>query len=349
MKKRLLLLILTLLLAFSLVGCELVEKLPFLEDLIPSTGEEQLPSNIPEEPDNSYTGDEKPEKPGSDNEGAVTPEQGSPITLDTIPEFDGKTPYVVINGNIPFFTDSLLVETSYEDYSPLDSLGRCGVTIACVGRDIMPTEDRGSIGMVKPSGWQTVKYDIVSGKYLYNRCHLIGYQLTGENANEENLITGTRFMNVDGMLPFEDMVADYVKETGNHVIYRVTPIFKGSELVARGVLMEAVSVEDEGEGIEFCIYVYNNQPGIVINYANGESALDDGQTVFPEEDPESPEAPDTDTEKSTYVLNTSTMKFHTPECHYASSMSEANKEIYVGTAEDLLTAGYDDCGSCKPK
>ena len=135
----------------------------------------------------------------------------------------------------------------------------------------MPTEERGSIGSVKPSGWQTVKYDFVDGKYLYNRCHLLGYQLTGENANEQNLITGTRYLNVDGMLPFENMVADYVKETDNHVMYRVTPVFDGAELVARGVLMEAYSVEDGGDGVEFCVYCYNVQPGVKIDYATGDS------------------------------------------------------------------------------
>ena len=196
------------------------------------------------------------------------------VALDEIPEFDGKTAYVAINDNVPEFDDSELVTTSYEEYAPLDALGRCGAAMACVGRDIMPTEERGSIGQVKPSGWQTVKYDIVDGKYLYNRCHLIGYQLTGENANKQNLITGTRYLNIEGMLPFEDMIADYVKETGNHVIYRVTPVFEGKNLVASGVQMEAFSVEDEGEGICFNVYAYNAQPGVSIDYATGESELE---------------------------------------------------------------------------
>ena len=196
--------------------------------------------------------------------------------LDSIPEFDGSTAYVKINGDIPYFTDEEKVTASYEIYAPLDILGRCTYAISCIGIDLMPTEDRGSIGQVKPSGWQTVKYDVVDGKYLYNRCHLIGYQLTGENANKCNLITGTRYLNVIGMLPFEDMVADYIKETENHVMYRVTPIYEGNELVARGVLMEGYSVEDNGEGICFCIYAYNNQPGVIINYADGTSELDPG-------------------------------------------------------------------------
>lgn len=195
----------------------------------------------------------------------------SSTTLESIPEWDGETAYVIINDNVPFFTDEEKVTESYESYGELDGLGRCTVCIACVGIDLMPTEDRGSIGSVKPSGWQTVKYDFISGNYLYNRCHLIGYQLTGENANKQNLITGTRFLNIDGMLPFEDMIADYVKETENHVMFRVTPIFEGDNLVASGVLMEAWSVEDSGEGVCFCVYAYNNQPGVIIDYATGES------------------------------------------------------------------------------
>ena len=196
-------------------------------------------------------------------------------TLESIPEWDGVTAYVVINDNVPFFTDDEKVAESYEKYGELDGLGRCTVCIACVGVDIMPTDDRGSISSVKPTGWQSTEYDFVSGKYLYNRCHLIGFQLTGENANKQNLITGTRFLNIDGMLTFEDMIADYVKETGNHVMFRVTPIFEGDNLVASGVLMEGWSVEDEGEGICFCVYAYNNQPGVIIDYATGESRAAD--------------------------------------------------------------------------
>ncbi len=193
-------------------------------------------------------------------------------SVKNIPAFSGDA-YVVINDNQPEFTADDYTTQSYEKYASLDAFNRCGAAMACIGKDIMPTEERGSIGQVKPSGWQTAKYDFVDGKYLYNRCHLIGYQLTGENANEENLITGTRYLNVEGMLPFENMVADYVKETGNHVLYRVTPIFDGENLVARGVQMEAWSVEDEGEGICFNVYCYNNQPSIEIDYATGESKL----------------------------------------------------------------------------
>ena len=192
------------------------------------------------------------------------------ISLDDIPEYAGQ-PYVAIINNIPYFDDIQLTTASFESYSELDGLGRCGVCTANIGKDLMPTQARGEIGSVKPTGWQTAKYDNVEGKYLYNRCHLIGYQLTAENANKQNLITGTRYLNVQGMLPFENMVADYIKETGNHVYYRVTPIFKGDNLVANGVLMEAKSVEDNGEGILYNVYCYNNQPGIIIDYATGQS------------------------------------------------------------------------------
>lgn len=199
----------------------------------------------------------------------------SPVYSDSVmdvPAFSDAA-YVIINENQPEFSEEDMRTKGYEYYSPLDYLGRCGYAIACVGPETMPTEDRGSIGQIKPSGWKTVKYDIVDGKYLYNRCHLIGFQLAGENANEQNLITGTRFLNVEGMLPFENLVADYVVDTGNHVMYRVTPIFDGDNLLARGVQMEAYSVEDNGTGICFNVYVYNCQPGVTINYADGTSKL----------------------------------------------------------------------------
>ena len=192
------------------------------------------------------------------------------VSLQDVPAFSGE-PYVVIGENLPLFDEEDMTAVSYEFYSELDDLGRCGYTMACIGKDLMPTEDRESISQVKPTGWKQKQYDFVDGKSLYNRCHLIGFQLTGENANERNLITGTRYMNVEGMLPFENMVADYIKETGNHVLYRVTPIFEGDELVARGVLMEAKSVEDNGAGILFCVYAYNNQPGVEIDYRTGKS------------------------------------------------------------------------------
>lgn len=224
---------------------------------------------------------------GEDSSGALgskdTADAGKPqdelvnnnsyVSLDAIPAYDGKA-YVAVNNNGPFFTDSDMTTTAFENYSDLDSLGRCGVAYANICKEIMPTEKRGKIGMIKPSGWHTVKYDVIKDRYLYNRCHLIGYQLAGENANPKNLITGTRYLNVEGMLPFENLVADYVNNTGNHVLYRVTPMFSGSNLVANGVLIEAKSVEDNGGGILFNVYCFNVQPGVGINYENGDSWLD---------------------------------------------------------------------------
>lgn len=200
----------------------------------------------------------------------VPPPDGPFYTLDTLPDYAGE-PYVELEGNRPGFPDTDKTTVSFERYSPLDGLDRCGTAYANVGPETMPTEERGAIGMVKPSGWHTVRYDFIDGKYLYNRCHLIGYQLTGENANEQNLITGTRYLNVTGMLPFENQVADYVRETGNHVLYRSTPVFEGEDLVARGVELEACSVEDGGAGVCFHVFVYNVQPGVVIDYETGES------------------------------------------------------------------------------
>lgn len=210
-----------------------------------------------------------------ETETAAQTQPSTEVTLSVadIPAYSGN-PYVAINDNVPQFLETDLTTTSYEYYSDLDNLGRCGVVYACIGQDLMPTEERGSIGHVKPTGWKTVKYDCVDGKYLYNRCHLIGYQLSGENANEKNLITGTRYMNMEGMLPFENMVADYVQETGNHVMYRVTPIFEGDNLLASGVQIEAQSVEDNGDGVFFNVFCYNVQPEVTIDYASGESGLD---------------------------------------------------------------------------
>lgn len=204
------------------------------------------------------------------NDAGATVKTGDIVSLKDIPRYSGQ-PFVMVNNNKPVFSSSEMSNTSYERYAPLDNLGRCRTAIACVGKDIMPKKKRGSISSVKPSGWHISKYDDVDGKYLYNRCHLIGYQLTGENANQRNLITGTRYLNVEGMLPFENMVADYVKETGNHVMYKATPIFEGDDLVAKGVQIEGKSVEDNGEAIEFNVFIYNVQPGIHIDYKTGEN------------------------------------------------------------------------------
>ena len=206
----------------------------------------------------------------------------------------------------------------------------------------MPTGERESISSVKPTGWVNEKYDSVDGGYLYNRCHLIGYQLSGENANEENLITGTRYMNVEGMLPFEDMVADYVHETDNHVMYRVTPVFEGDDLVASGVQMEAESVEDDGEGVSFNVYVYNVQPDITIDYATGENwETPENETAG------NPSSGDTSGQQ-TYILNTNTRKFHLPDCSGAADIKGKNREEYTGTREKLTSQGYEPCGRCHP-
>ena len=257
--------------------------------------------------------------------------------LSDIPPYTTSA-YIEINGNVPMFKENEISDKSYEYYSALDSLGRCGVCIASIGPDIMPTGEREKIGSVKPTGWHSVKYDNVDGKYLYNRCHLIGYQLTAENANVENLITGTRYMNLVGMLPFENMVADYIKKTGNNVMYRVTPIFNGNNLLSNGVLMEAYSVEDNGKGISFCVYCYNVQPGIYIDYATGESSFIGEMNQVQNES----------NKEYKYVLNKNSKKFHYKSCSSVSRMKESNKEFSEKSRDELIAAGYSPCGSCKP-
>lgn len=253
-------------------------------------------------------------------------------SIEQVSDYESEA-YTVLNNNQPEFHERELVTKSYEFYSELDSLNRCGYAMACIGRDIMPSSERGSIGQVKPTGWHTVKYDFVDGSYLYNRCHLIGFQLTGENANEKNLITGTRYMNVEGMLPFENMVADYVKETGNHVVYRVTPVFQGDELLARGVQMEAWSVEDHGDGVCFNVYVYNVQPGVSINYADGTSTAEESEEAE---------------EKATYVLNTNSKKFHSEDCSQGDTISKSNRQVATTTRQNLIDQGYKPAGCCTP-
>ena len=260
---------------------------------------------------------------------------------------DENRAFITVNGNVPQFEDNEITTESFESYSDLDDLGRCGPATACIGKDIMPTEERGSIGQVKPSGWQMAKYDIVDGKYLYNRCHLIGYQLSGENANEKNLITGTRYMNMEGMLPFENMVASYIEETENHVMYRVTPIFTDNNLLADGVQMEAFSVEDNGKGISFNVFVYNMQPGIEINYLDGTSKLESKNISekTPEQEKQNIQSQNNDT---IYILNTNTMKFHNERCSSVKDIQPKNKETYNGTKMWLLDNGYSSCGICNP-
>lgn len=262
--------------------------------------------------------------------------------LSNIPDYDGKA-YVELNGNVPEFSESeKTYSESFEEYGKLDSLGRCTYAVSCIGKDLMPTEKRGSIGSVKPSGWHISKYDFVDGKYLYNRCHLIGYQLTAENANERNLITGTRYLNVEGMLPFENDVADYIEITNNHVYYKVTPIFEGNNLVANGVQMQAYSVEDNGQGISFNVYCYNVQPGIAIDYATG-----DNQAVASSSASVTSTSSD-EADKKTYIVNTKTKKFHNPDCDGAKKMSSSNKKKYKGTRDSLISNGYSPCQKCNP-
>ena len=268
--------------------------------------------------------------------------------LSSIQKYNGS-PYVAVNDNNPYFTKSDYTTKSFENYAPLDSLGRCGEAYANIGKDIMPTEERGSIGMVKPSGWHSVRYENVDGKYLYNRCHLIGYQLSAENANTSNLITGTRYLNIQGMLPFENMVADYVKATNNHVLYRVTPIFEGNNLLASGVLMEGYSVEDNGDGICYNVYCYNVQPGIKIDYATGDSESEDGSAPYGGSAVvNKPSQQNNNTSSTTYIANKNTKKFHYPTCSSVGQMKESNKKYLNCTRDQAMQQGYDPCGRCCP-
>ena len=278
-----------------------------------------------------------------------TSAQPRTVLLDEIPPYSGEA-YIEINSNVPFFTSNEITTDVFETYSELDSLGRCGVAYANICAELMPTEPRGKIGSVRPSGWHTVRYDgLVEGNYLYNRCHLIGYQLAGENANEKNLITGTRYLNVVGMLPFENMVADYVNETDNHVLYRVTPVFEGDNLVASGVRIEAESVEDKGEGIQFHVYCYNVQPGITIDYATGDSWLaedseDDDKTEVQSNAPSGQQNVITDKDDSSvmvHVTDTGT-KYHSAGCSY---LSKSDHEI---TLEEAKEQGLKPCSKCNP-
>ena len=308
------------------------------------------------------------------------PEKGSDyIVLDEVPEWNGE-PYCEINGNSPEFgkkeirnaEKSVRSETALQIFTELDSLGRCGEASAVVGPDTMPTGERGSIGMIKPSGWRIAKYDFIdNGGFLFNRCHLIGWQLTGENDEVRNLVTGTRYLNTQGMLPFENRVAEYVRSTGNHVLYRATPVFRGKELVCRGVLLEAYSVEDKADGVSFSVYCYNVQPGVKIDYKTGKSKLD--EKTLPGENSASDGASDSidkkgdESDKSgakdsaeseseplsvpdgvTYVLNNNTMRFHRTDCKGAAEIREHNRSWFYGTREEVLEEGYVPCGMCNP-
>lgn len=261
------------------------------------------------------------------------------------PAYSGDA-HVVINNNIPFFTDDELTAQTYESYSNLDHLNRPGIATACLGTETMPpkNEERGQIGMIKPAGWHTVKYpELISDLYLYNRCHLIGWQLSGENANELNLITGTRYLNVIGMLPFENDTADYIRQTGNHVMYRVTPVYAGDNLICDGLLMEARSVEDDG--LEFCVYCYNIQPGITIDYTTGDSWADNTASKSVSIEPDTTES----ITDNHYVLNTNSLKIHTPDCSSVAKIADYNKKDYYGEMSALLSDGYTACKQCNPE
>lgn len=310
------------------------------DEVEPTTTNTQPTTIEPTEPDITEPSTD-PTDPSTDT--AV--QNPNTLTVDTLRHtlFNGTDAYLIVNNGIPFFTEDEKVKKSFEKYSEFDALGRCGVTYACVGKDLMPKDDRESISSVYPSGWKyngksnNNQYDFVDGKYLYNRCHLIGFQLTGENANEKNLITGTRYLNINGMLTFENMIADAVREDNLHVLYRVTPIYDGDNLVAEGVLMEGYSVEDNGETIQFCMFAFNVQPGVEINYATGENWLVQDDVTNP-----------TDSENTqTYVLNINSKKFHYEDCASAVKINDKNKETKTCTRDELIEDGYSPCGVCK--
>ena len=301
-----------------------------------------------------------------DSDGAVSSDEktAASISLTEIPDWSGQAS-IEINNNEPEFKDTEIKDEDYESLSEMDGQGRCGQAIACISEESMPEGERGSIGMIKPSGWRIKKYDFIDGKYLYNRCHLIGWQLTGDN-DEENLITGTRYMNTEGMLPYENKVATYLRSTDNHVMYKVAPVYEGDEPIARGVHMQAMSVEDEGKGLSFNVYCYNVQPAVNINYETGQSEQGDmdelelaGIADFSEREqlgmdssegslPNRNSSSKSNTDETHYILNTNTKKFHYQGCHGASQIKNKNKQEFTGTREELIDKGYSPCGMCHP-
>lgn len=356
-------LIAVLLTAFA--GCDSETASDTITDGFEITEENQTKANATEDATENTIADKATEKSEEKTTEKATQKAdkndsvgdgNSKAVLSKIPDYSGS-PYVVINDNIPSFNKYELVTKGYETYASLDSLGRCGGAVASCGREIMPkaNEERGSISSVKPSGWVQAQYDCVSGKYLYNRCHLLGWQLSAENANKRNLITGTRYMNTEGMLPFENMVADYIRETNNHVAYRVTPIYDGSDLVATGVQMEAYSVEDDGEGICFNVFCYNVQPGVEIDYSTGKSWSDGSSettkkyVAVPVETTERyVEENNIPVSYDTYVYSVNSDKFHYPSCRYAKQIKPSNYCEYTGSRQDMINKGYTPCKNCSP-
>ena len=327
-------------LCIGVAGCGAGQRLPYYEwENSPENTYVAATEKISEQPTSSLMATETPKATE-----APAATEAPDNWQEEIPSYEG-IPYAVLNKNIPQFTTAQMALTEpFENYSELDALGRCGEAFANVCVEIMPEDDRESIGQVKPAGWHLVKYDFIDGKYLYNRCHLIGFQLAGENANEKNLITGTRYLNVKGMLPFENEVADYVKATGNHVLYRATPVYTGENLIADGVQIEAYSVEDSGKGICFNIFCYNVQPGVVIDYLTGESkeaAPDKGDN---DNDNDASEA----NVEAKYILNLNSKRFHRPDCGSVEKIAKENYMEYTGTYEDLIELGYKPCGTCDP-
>lgn len=286
------------------------------------------------------------------------------LRAEVLPSFAG-TPYVEVDAGEPSFSADEATTVAFEDYGPLDELGRCTYAFACLGPETLATGPREDIRSVRPTGWRTDEYDFVDGLRLYNRCHLIARQLSDENANERNLITGTRYLNTEGMLELEEMTGDYIRRTGNHVLYRVTPLFLGDELVARGVQMEAMSMEDGGAGISFNIYAFNVQPGVEIDYATGRNWLAQDTPAAPagatatDANPAGTTAtaadttaPDADVSTSAsavdYVLNTKSMKFHLPSCDNIGAISANNRLDVHMTRDEVVAMGYAPCGGCQP-
>ena len=345
------------------MGCDLTDS----SDDAASSGEKTEQAADATE-DNEATEDENREAQNEQDpaDSEESSDEGShAIDPDKLPEWDGE-PSIEINGGDPSFTDSELSaikKQTEEDLSALDDQGRCGDVSACVSSETMPEGERDSIGMIRPAGWHLVKYDFVEGKYLYNRCHLIGWQLTGLNAEERNLITGTRYLNVDGMLPYENQVADFAESSDLHVAYRVEPVYKGDELIARGVHIEAESIEDKGESLAFNVYCYNVQPYVDIDYKTGESTADSDA-------PDSAESSDSsanqsgsssgsgssqnagagsqDSTEQTYILNTNTKRYHLQGCRSLSQMKDKNKRTFHGSKKELSRMGYQPCGNCNP-
>ncbi len=261
-----------------------------------------------------------------------------------VPIYNGEEIIILDEDRCLFDADFMIEE--YLHFSDLDSLGRCGPAEACIGVSLLATESRGPIGMIKPSGWHTIRYEFIDGNYLYNRCHLIAYQLSGVNSDERNLITGTRYLNMEGMLPLENRVYNYIISTGNHVFYRVTPRFSENDLLAKGVEIEAYSIEDNGEGLNFHVFCFNVQPGVTIDYHTGESYASDSITRSIDSDND--DSVYTPSDGVTFVLNTNTKRFHLVTCQSVYEMKSKNRKEFFGTREELLDQGYVPCGRCNP-